>query len=312
MLKNAKNYEEEIKRALRETWYDPEYQYYHSDSYHTDVDLSDDSLYAFASVVNDRVIGFISYRINRDVNGVRQFGAISFDKGNPVFARDIAESIDDIFLKYHFNRMEWYCIVGNPVGDYYLKFIKEHGGTVMAQEHECVRTLDGELRDSIGFEILARNYVPTNVNCNRSNKSLADPVKSKLAEILAKKLNGRQYGAELTEDEEIWAKNNGLVVVCGASDDLMEFYGAINDEIDCYNGDTFAFTKDGFKTDANGSYVGNNIIKAIWCEYDNEYPKYHYTWRYETDIPHFCFDIIEDDEHDPYCQGIVFSVDDLR
>lgn len=312
MLKNAKNHEDEIKRKLRETWYDPEYQYYHSDSYHRDVDLSDDSLYAFASVVNDRVIGFISYRINRDVNGVRQFGAVSFDKGNPVFVKDIAEAIDDIFLKYHFNRMEWYCIVGNPVGDYYLKFIKEHGGIVMAQEHECVRTLDGEIRDSIGFEILARNYVPMSINYKHSEKSWANPEKNKSAEVLAKKLNNRKYREELTAEEEQWAETNGLVVVFGASDDLMEFRGAIDDEVDCFDGGTFAFTKDGFKTDANGSYVGNNVIKAIWCENDTEYTKCHYAWRYETDIPHFCFDIIEDDTTDPYCQGIVFSVDDLR
>ena len=312
MLKNAKNYEEEIKRALRETWYDTEYQYYHSDSYHSDIDLSDDSLYAFASVVNDRVIGFISYRINRDVNGVRQFGAISFCKGNAAFARDIAQSIDDIFMKYHFNRLEWYCISGNPVEEYYLKFITEHGGTVMAQEHECVRTLDGELRDSIGFEILARNYVPVNINYKCSKKTWTNPVKSKLAEVFARKLNSREYGKELTAEEEQWAEANGLVVVFGASDDLMEFRGAIDDEVGCYDGGTFAFTKDGFKTDANGSYVGNNIIEAIWYEYDKEYTKYNYAWRYETDIPHFCFDIIGDEETDPYCQGIVFSVDDLR
>lgn len=44
------------------------------------------------------------------------------------------------------------------------------------------------------------------------------------------RLNGRQYGSEMTKDEEREAKNANLVVVFGASDDLMEFRGAVNDE----------------------------------------------------------------------------------
>lgn len=306
MLKNAKNYEEEIKKALRETWYDPEYQYYHSDSYHSDIDLSDDRLYAFASCIHDKIIGFISYRIDRGVNGVRQFGAISFDKGNPVFARDTAQAIDDIFIKYHFNRLEWYCIDGNPIGDYYLKFIKEHGGTVMAVEHECVRTLDGDIRGSIGFEILAKNYIPVNANKEKSECVWGDSLKHSLIDVLANRITGRQYGSELEKDEEEWAKKNGLVVVFGASDDLAELRGAIDDEFDCFGGGEIVLDTNGVNIDGKtGEYFGRNIIKVLWSDDEDAY-----YWKYKTEIPHRTFEIFEGDI--PYCLGIVFAMKDLE
>ena len=56
------------------------------------------------------------------------------------------------------------------------------------------------------------------------------------AKELAAKLNGREYCREITDEEVRQAKEAGLVVVFGASDDLIEFRGAIRDEGDCYDG----------------------------------------------------------------------------
>ena len=58
------------------------------------------------------------------------------------------------------------------------------------------------------------------------------------AKELAAKLNGREYLQEITRGEAELAKASGLVVVYGASDDLIEFRGAIRDEGDCYDGGT--------------------------------------------------------------------------
>ena len=308
MLKNAKNYEMELQMKLRETWYDPTYQYYHSGSYFSDLDMTNDNHYYFVSCVDSKLIGFISYRINRAVNSVSQFGAISFEIGNPVFTRDIAQAIDDIFNKYHFNRLEWYCIDGNPVADHYLKFCKEHGGTVMAVEHECVRTLDGDIRGSIGFEILAKNYTKSikSIKSAEKYKEYKTEDREKDRKILASMLDNNEYGHEMTEEDIKWAKEHNLVVVFGASDDLMEFRGAIDDETGCFEGDTVLFTKKGVEI-VNGEYIGKNIIEACWCEIVNGE---HFSWSYKTDIPHSTFVIWED--YEPYCLGIVFSVDDLK
>ena len=50
-------------------------------------------------------------------------------------------------------------------------------------------------------------------------------------------LNGREYGyPQFTQEELRIAKDNGFVIVSGASDDLVELEGAITDEGGCWEG----------------------------------------------------------------------------
>lgn len=126
------------------------------------------------------------------------------------------------------------------------------------------------------------------------------------AKELAERLDGIQY-KELVRygiSRELYkeAKESGLVFVHGASDDLIEFGGAIEDEGDCFDGGDIYFTKDGIHDS------GNNHIEALWCEYEGNDGN-EVQWVYDTDIPRETFKVYEDDEL--YCIGIVFSVDDL-
>ena len=138
------------------------------------------------------------------------------------------------------------------------------------------------------------------------------------AKTLAALLNGREIGDEITEAEAAQAEAAGLVVLFGASDDLAEFRGAIDDEADCYNrGDLFIVaTANGAKLlephddDCECEYCGFESLKtktvkieAVWCESPD------YSWAYKTDLPHAEFDIVEGKEK--YCRGIVFSVKDI-
>ncbi len=131
-------------------------------------------------------------------------------------------------------------------------------------------------------------------------------------EKFAALLNGREYRSEITKDEAAQAKAAGLVVVYGASDDLMEFDGAISDETGCYGGDTAYISADGLLTNdcsdddcphfekIKGAAA---TIEALWCDEPD------YSWTYKTDIPHATFEVVEDGE--PYCRGIVFALADL-
>ena len=124
----------------------------------------------------------------------------------------------------------------------------------------------------------------------------------------AEKLNGRQYRNEITSQEIAFAKQNGIVVVFGASDDLIEFEGAICDERDAYNGETFWIAQNGVVYNCINKEKSNAHLfrlEAIWCPKDTSY-----SWGYETDIPHETFTIMEDNEH--YCKGIVFYLKDLK
>ena len=129
---------------------------------------------------------------------------------------------------------------------------------------------------------------------------------------LAAILTGREYRKEITKDEAHAAAEVGLVVVYGASDDLMEFDGAISEELGAYDGTTAYLNADGLLNnecaDEDCPYFEKQrekaaTIKALWCAEDG------YSWTFETDIPHATFEIVEDGE--PYCRGIVFALADV-
>lgn len=102
------------------------------------------------------------------------------------------------------------------------------------------------------------------------------------------------------------AQQSGLVIVTGASDDLMEFDGAIRDEGGCFDGGRVYFDKDG--VDQEGEKRAN-WIDARWCDGMNR-DGLPADWTYETEIPCERFDIWEDGE--VYCVGLVFSIEDLK
>jgi hypothetical protein len=126
------------------------------------------------------------------------------------------------------------------------------------------------------------------------------------ARELAIQIDGRQYRHEMTKEIVQLAKDNNLVIVYGASDDLMEMRGEIDDEFDCWNGGKFCVNKSKDKLRVSKSPGKTNYIEAVWCSDEFE----GISWTYKTDIPHATFDIMEDGEK--YCIGIVFSINDLK
>lgn len=127
----------------------------------------------------------------------------------------------------------------------------------------------------------------------------------------ATKIDGGEYRKEISKEMADALRESGLVAVYGASDDLMEFEGAIRDEVGCYDGGTAHLTPNGLLTndcdDDNCPHFKRSkkkaaVIKAKWDEGG-------FSWRYETEIPHAKFVIKEDDEN--YCEGIVFRLADV-
>lgn len=130
---------------------------------------------------------------------------------------------------------------------------------------------------------------------------------------LAAMLNNREIGNETTREIEMLAKDNDLVIVFGASDDLMEFRGAINEEFDAYLGTSVYVDKNGLIenkcNDEDCPYYAETIegaatITSIWTSIGG------IPWTYKTYIPCELFNIIGDGEI--YCTGIVFSLKDLK
>jgi hypothetical protein len=134
-------------------------------------------------------------------------------------------------------------------------------------------------------------------------------------EELAARLNGREYGGEITNGEAADAKAAGLVVLFGASDDLAEFRGAVEDEEGCYGGGEILIVDGNIYQDpdcecewAQAAKVAarkrGRTINAVWCGPSG------YDWAYETDIPHATFSVIDGSEK--YCRGVVFALADAQ
>lgn len=127
---------------------------------------------------------------------------------------------------------------------------------------------------------------------------------------LAQKLHGNPIGAEISEDEEADAKAAGLVVVFGYSDDCTEFRGVIHDEVGMGKISLTAKGKildeeqlEGLQRLQDDGLAREVNLRTITAKFTDE------GHRYETDIPHAPFDVMEDGE--VFCRGIVFSINDL-
>lgn len=139
-------------------------------------------------------------------------------------------------------------------------------------------------------------------------------------ESLAALLNGRTYGNEITKEEAAAAKEAGLVVVFGYSDDNVELRGAIDDEIGAFDGTTFKLDGAGVLPTFKGlvereaeelefaDYFerrdGTWEVKAAWNGAHGQF-----AWTFTTDVPHLTFDITDDGE--PFCRGMVIDLADI-
>ncbi|SAL01571.1 hypothetical protein AWB80_08156 [Caballeronia pedi] len=129
---------------------------------------------------------------------------------------------------------------------------------------------------------------------------------------IAAAITGATYPLRISKEISAAAQANGIVIVCGESDDNMAFASAIRDEVGCYDGGTAYLTSDGLLTnecdDEDCPHFAKlkekaATIEALWCEEGD------YSWTFKTDIPHETFEIVEDGG--PFCRGIVFALKDV-
>lgn len=180
------------------------------------------------------------------------------------------------------------------------KALMEYSAKWSAQEDVWVRKVIGSIEN--GLEWIANQY-PENLKMEVEN--MGECSNHEKVKEIAEKLNGIGYG-ENVRDIEAEAKEHGIVIVMGASDDLMEFSGAIEDEGGCFDGGNVFFDRSGVSQDDTER---NNVIEAVWCDGMNS-DGIPATWTYQTEIPHEKFNVWEDEEL--YCVGIVFSVEDVE
>ena len=137
---------------------------------------------------------------------------------------------------------------------------------------------------------------------------------------IAKKLDGIEYDGALyikVAGAAADARKHGILIVYGASDDLMEFDGAFCDEIGAPR--DVKFSQKGIlqswdeiaheDIDEARKYFERER-EAKWSIESLRCKEPGISWTFETDIPHETFNIMEDGE--VFCRGIVFSLNDLQ
>lgn len=134
-------------------------------------------------------------------------------------------------------------------------------------------------------------------------------------ESIAADLSGIEYPVRISQALNDLLRSAGLAVVFGASDDLMEFRGAIYDEVGAWEGGIALVDRQGLlpcrddveDDDELQDYFARKPkatpIEALWCKEGD------YSWTFNTNIPHASFEVV--DEGAPYCRGIVFALADV-
>lgn len=137
-------------------------------------------------------------------------------------------------------------------------------------------------------------------------------------EQFAALLNGRQYQSEINRDEELIARKSGLLVVFGASNDLVEFRGVLQDEVGAYKSTAIQLSPTCEVIDHSNICDYDGLILRGWtppksvCEINAEWcpENFEGSWRIWAFSEHVSniystFNIMEDDQL--YCQGIVID-----
>lgn len=132
-------------------------------------------------------------------------------------------------------------------------------------------------------------------------------------ESVAKIMDGVEYSHEYDRVPPE-AKEHGIVVVFGASDDLLEFRGAIQDEYGSYGGTKVKLDNSGVienkcDDDACPYFIEKYEkaffeVEAVWAENPVDPP-----WTIRSNIPHHAFNVMEEGE--VWCRGIVFNKSSL-
>lgn len=115
-------------------------------------------------------------------------------------------------------------------------------------------------------------------------------------------------------------KNDNVVIAFGASDDLFELVGALNEEYDCFYNVQLNWFSDSnaFVSSSRIDELLNYVEDEFYDLYDTIKHPQGVQFEYETNIPCIWFNIFDEDSSDEddenrelYCKGFIFDVNSL-
>lgn len=161
MLDLAINHAEELQKCFRSIWFQDKYKFWNFTSYYEDMEITDStwSKHQFVSLDSSgEVIGYIGYEINRSSGVVDGLNIINFTDNKATFGMDAGQALRDIFEKFHFRKLVFVVVIGNPIEKTYDRMIARYGGRIIGIQSQQVKLIDGQFYDVKMYEILLDDY----------------------------------------------------------------------------------------------------------------------------------------------------------
>lgn len=128
MLRPAICYKEQIENEFKKYFYTNDMMFYTGsvDSYFSEIsEDGENGKYQYAVVgSSEELIGYISYTLDRYSSCAYNFGAFSFDRGNPIMGKEMYDLLEKLIDTTH--RVEFRAIEGNPAIKGYDAFLNKH------------------------------------------------------------------------------------------------------------------------------------------------------------------------------------------
>jgi hypothetical protein len=161
MLELAAKYENELQIKFADAFMDVKNLFYFGGGYTDKYKASETTWnkHEFVSLVDGKVVGYLSYSINQRTNSADGMCAINFGSKNPTFSKDFMQFLKNIFEKYHFRKLSFGVYIGNPAEKMYDRYIKKFGGHIVGVEKESNMLIDGNFYDYKMYEIFRTDYL---------------------------------------------------------------------------------------------------------------------------------------------------------
>lgn len=155
MLVPAILYKDQIQKEFQKYYYTTDMMYETGclDNWNPNIcENPDEQTYQYAIVGNDnKLIGFLGFRIDRYCSRAYNFGLFSFDRGNVLIGREIFHKLEELVNRFH--RVEWRAVSGNPACRSYDRFIEKYNGNKHILR-DAIRDKSGNYHDDIIYEIV--------------------------------------------------------------------------------------------------------------------------------------------------------------
>lgn len=168
MLVPALVHKEELLKKFAKEIYSERFFYYsgygHCHGIPNIAETDNDNIYQWAILSNDKVIGWLAYRVYTDTKSVENFGLYAFEDEDYSIQRNALALGRDVYNKIHelaeiYHRVSWRVIGGNPVIRSYNAICKEFSNKEnyyvnSVQLTDVTVDAKGQYHDEVIYEII--------------------------------------------------------------------------------------------------------------------------------------------------------------